>query len=583
MIKKIFSSIKMTGRVLKNLLLRPFRIAKNKFTYFFSGGKVATALPGVVKKLPKLLKTKPEKVEDYFDWGSVYVAKSLVAVIVVLLILIPLLYIFLLHPLLTSWFWVKDFCVTDSGLSSYNGRVRVYYDTEFTQLEFEGRLSGGKPIEDGIAYYENGRLRYDGSFSEGELNGSGILYYEDGSVKYRGGFEKGEYSGTGELTDEDGMVYSGVFANGSLNGSATVKDGDVLYYEGEFADGLAEGNGKQYYPSGKVKYSGSFSGGVPHGLAIEYTEYGAIRYNGMFTAGLYNGDGVLYTEDGKKLYSGSFEMGKYSGTGTLYDNGSKLYSGEFENGLYNGSGTLYGSDGSVTTGSFAEGEVTGAAKRTYENGMIYDGCFAENIPNGAGTLSNVTGSFKYTGMFLDGDFDQSRIIGQDINAVSELFTSLKQRVEPDCFYLEDNDIGVVVKFSFATETTSAAAEEIFTKPLCGSQVIRSAGDITAPSAVSVAAVDKLLPTWAAEKFGISPDSVKCYAAVYENTTVYYWVDAASSALVLRSADGTVQQSGSAGGGDDGADSELTYEEIEALFADIGLDIKDFSSLGFGEE
>ena len=64
MIKKIISSIQMTGRVLKNLLLRPFRIINNKLTHLFSGGRVSTALPGMVKKLPKLLKTKPEKVED---------------------------------------------------------------------------------------------------------------------------------------------------------------------------------------------------------------------------------------------------------------------------------------------------------------------------------------------------------------------------------------------------------------------------------------------------------------------------------------------------------------------------------------
>ena len=64
--------------------------------------------------------------------------------------------------------------------------------------------------------------------------------------------------------------------------------------------------------------------------------------------------------------------------------------------------------------------------------------------------------------------------------------------------------------------------------------------------------------------------------------MYYWVDSLSSALVLKSADGTVQTGGDATG-DDGVESTLSYEEIEALFEDIGLDIQDFSSLGFGEE
>lgn len=581
MIKNIISSFKMMGRVLKNMLLRPFRVAKTKLIYIFSGRKVANALPGMVKKLPKLLKTKPEKAEDYFDWGSIYVAKSLVAVVVILLILLPLLYIFLLHPLLTSWFWVKDFYKSDKDLSTYSGRVRVYFDEKFTQLEFEGRLKDGKPIEDGTAYYENGRLRYDGSFAEGQLSGNGILYYEDGSVKYRGGLDNGEYSGSGELTKEDGMVYIGVFANGALEGSVTVKDGDVLYYEGNFADGVPEGTGKQYFPNGMVKYSGSFSGGLPNGNAIEYTDNGVMKYNGMFTAGKYNGSGVLYANDGSKLYSGSFEMGEYSGMGTLYENNSKLYTGEFEKGLFNGNGTIYGSDGSVTVGSFTDGEIIGTAKCTYINGMIYEGCYADNIPNGTGTLSNVTGSFKYTGTFRDGEIDFSRIIGQDIATVSELFTSLKQQVDSDCFYLEDSEQGISVKFSFATETTVATAEEIFTKPLCGEQTIRSAEDINAPSAVSVSEVNRLLPEWAAKKFGIPADSVKCYAVEYEDITVYYWTDSQSSAVLLRSADGTMRQTGA----DDqqiGSQSELTYDEIKSLFEEVGLDIKDFESLGFEE-
>ncbi|MGN0687856.1 MAG: MORN repeat-containing protein [Oscillospiraceae bacterium] len=579
MIKKIISSIQMMGRVLKNLLLRPFRIAKNKFTYFFSGGKVANALPGMVKKLPKLIKTKPEKAEDYYDWGSIYVAKTLVWTIIILLILIPILYIFLLHPLLTSWFWVKDFYVADTAISTYDGRVRVYFDEKHELLEFEGRLDDGKPIKDGTAYYENGRLRYDGSFAEGELSGNGILYYEDGSVKYRGGFEKGEFSGTGMLTKEDGMTYSGVFTNGKLEGTGTIRKGDALYYEGEFSDGVPEGSGKLYHPNGTVKYSGAFSAGVPHGMAIEYTTDGTIKYNGMFTTGLYNGEGVLYTDNGDKLYSGSFEMGKYSGTGILYDDGSKLYTGEFENGLYNGNGTIYGEDGSVTTGSFTDGIISGAAKRTYPNGMVYEGCFADNIPHGAGTLSNVTDSFKYTGMFVDGDFDFSRIIGQEATAIAELFTSLKQRVEQDCFYLEDNDFGVAIKFIFATETSGALAKEIFMKPLCGESVLRSAADVIAPSAISAAMIDRRLPEWAENKYNVASDSVKCYAAAYEKITVYYWVDKNSGKLVLKSADGMITQDGISGSLGT-ADIELSYDEIAELFKEVGLDIKDFESLGF---
>ena len=76
MIKKISSGIALTIRVLKNALLRPFRVIYSKVNYMFSAGRVATAIPGAVKKLPKIAKRKPEKREDYFDWGSIYVALS---------------------------------------------------------------------------------------------------------------------------------------------------------------------------------------------------------------------------------------------------------------------------------------------------------------------------------------------------------------------------------------------------------------------------------------------------------------------------------------------------------------------------
>ena len=578
MIKKMISSIQMMGRVLKNLLLRPFRVFNNKLTHLLSGGRAATALPGMVKKLPKILKTKPEKAEDYFDWGSIYVAKSLVALIAALLILLPLVYIFFLHPLLTSWFWVRDFHTDDAALATYSGRVRVYYDTELESLRFEGRLSDGQPTESGVVYYENGRLNYDGGFEEGKLSGSGILYYEDGSVHYRGSFEKGEFNGTGELTKEDGRVYAGTFENGELQGNGSVSDNGRLFYSGGFVDSVPEGSGKQYHENGAVKYSGSFSGGVPHGLAMEYTDSGVLKYNGMFTSGLYNGDGVLYADNGSKLYSGGFEMGSYSGSGTLYDNGAKLYTGEFENGLFNGSGTLYGADGSVTVGSFADGEISGAAERTYVNGMKYEGCFEQDMPHGAGTLSDVTGSFSYSGMFCDGDFDYSRILGQSSAAVAELFPSLQQRIETDCFYLEDDEFGLIVRLSFATESTSAAAEEVYAKPFAGSCVIRSTDDIAAPSAVSVGLSDKTLPEWAEGELRLDGGSLICYAAAYETCTVYYWVDKTDGALVLKSADSLY--AGGSGGTEGAEESSLSFEEIEALFEDIGLDIKDFESLGF---
>ena len=309
MIKKISSRIALTIRVLKNALLRPFRVIYSKINYMFSAGRVATAIPGAVKKLPKIAKRKPEKREDYFDWGSIYVAKSLVLLVAVLLVAIPLVYVFLLHPLFTSWWWVRDFRGNDAALSSYSGRVRIYYGEELDELRFEGRLKDGKYEEFGEEYWENGRNKYSGNYSEGQYSGSGILYLEDGTVLYRGEFADGKYNGSGELT-ENGRTFSGEFRNGVLQGSGTISQDGVVLFTGNFTDGIPEGAGKENYADGSLHYSGGFSGGVPHGEALEYYPDGTLKYNGRFTAGKYSGEGTLYDEHGVKIYSGGFEMGE---------------------------------------------------------------------------------------------------------------------------------------------------------------------------------------------------------------------------------------------------------------------------------
>ena len=215
MIKKIFSSIVLTMRVMKNLILRPFRSIRNRVVYFFNAGRVVTKLPGVAQKIPKILKTKPEKREDYFDWGTIYIAKSLVVLLAALLIIVPLLCIFVVAPLVTSWWGVKHFHVDDAKLASYRGRVCVYYDTERENLKFEGRLKKGKAIEYGEMYYENGRIAYAGEYVDGLYEGDGILYYEDGTIKYQGEFVKGRYQGEGEYHSEDGLTYIGTFERDS--------------------------------------------------------------------------------------------------------------------------------------------------------------------------------------------------------------------------------------------------------------------------------------------------------------------------------------------------------------------------------
>lgn len=576
MIKKLASSLSLIVRVLKNALLRPFRVVSSKFKYMFSVGRVTAAIPGAVQKLPKLARRKPEKREDYFDWGRIYVSKFLVLAVTVIIAAVVLLYIFVLHPLFTSWWWVKDMYLDDSAVSDYNGRVRLYYDEELTELWFEGRLKDGNAVEYGEEFWENGRNKYAGNYEDGNYSGSGVLYLEDGTVLYRGMFSNGIYNGSGELY-RDGCAWSGEFRNGKLEGSGTVTRGDVTILTGNFTDGAAEGACKENYDDGSLHYNGTYSGGVPHGEALEYYPNGNLKYSGQFTAGKYNGSGTLYDENGEKRYSGAFEMGVFSGSGTLYENGSKLYSGDFENGEFSGSGTLYGADGTVTTGNFSEGEISGSAVRTYPNGMKYEGCFVSGQPSGSGSLTNAAGKTVYSGKFLDGGIDQNEIIGLDAAAAEEYFPDAVKSVYDDCFRLTDSS-GIMLECSFAQGSDPAAVRAVYCLPIGGvAEKIRSVNDITAPSAVSKTKTDGTLPEQA-KLFGITPQDVDCYAVTYSETVVYLWVSK-DGALLMKSAQSLSEKGADAPAADDSVE-QTDRSDIEKLFEDIGLDIEDFESLGF---
>lgn len=574
MIKKLANGIALIIRVLKNALLRPFRVVSSKFKYMFSVGRVTSAVPGAVSKFPKLAKRKPEKREDYFDWGRIYIAKSLVLLITVIIIAAVLLYIFVLHPLFTSWWWVKDMQFEETAVSAYNGRVRLYYDMEFTELKFEGRLNDGSAVEYGEEFWENGRNKYAGNYEKGVYSGSGILYLEDGTVLYRGMFSNGKYNGAGELYKDD-CVWSGEFRNGKLEGSGTITRNGVLLFTGNFTDDVAEGTCKENYDDGSLHYSGSYSGGVPHGDALEYYPNGNLKYSGQFTAGKYNGTGTLYYENGEKHYSGSFEMGVFSGSGTLYENGSRLYSGEFESGVYSGSGTLYGADGTVTAGTFSDGVISGSAVLTYPNGMKYEGCFVSGQPSGSGSLTNAAGKTVYSGQFLDGFIDWNELIGLDAAAAAECFPNAVKSVYDDCFRLTDGS-GVILECSFARGSDPASVRAVYSLPTGGVAVnIRSVNDINATSAAAKAKVEGTLPSQAA-LLGITEQSVECYAVTYAETVVYWWVSSDGELLMLsaHSLSGEVVPPA------EDSDETTDRSDIAKLFEDIGLDIEDFESLGF---
>ena len=211
--------------------------------------------------------------------------------------------------------------------------------------------------------------------------------------------------------------------------------------------------------------------------------------------------------------------------------------------------------------------------RTYPNGMKYDGCFAGNIPEGTGTLTDAAGNTVYSGQFSGGDIAYGAIAGMEASAAAELFPGAVRTVQEDGFLLTA-DCGIVLECSFAEGDVSAKVRAVYAVPVGGISVeIRSAEDIPAEGAYQV---DSALPG-IAEALGVSGSDVKCWAAA-ENGAVRYWWTSPDGVLLMNSAAaGTAPESpaDSAGGSDDEYGGD-----IERLFEEIGLDIRDFESLGF---
>ena len=577
MINTLANSFRTIIRVLKNAILRPFRVIGAKIKTLFNVNKVVTQIPGIVKKVPEIFNAKPEKRRDYFDWKYFYIAKKLIFLLVILAVTLPLLIIYVLVPVFTRWFGTKNFVIGDSDLGGYNGKVIVYYDDQFKQVYFNGTMKDGQSTKTGREYYETGTLKYDGSFETGQYSGQGKLYYEDGTIKYDGGFLNGVYEGNGVFTDESGEKYSGTYEKGTLQGSGTIIDGNVTIYDGNFIDGKISGEGKIYNENGTVKYSGMFSDGILNGEGSEYDENGNLIYSGGFSDGLYNGNGIVYSRSGKKIYSGNFERGVYSGSGTLYDSGGKkLYSGDFEDGLYSGNGTLYRSDGSVVTGAFENGEAVGLVDIAFKNGIKYEGILTNGSMNGKGVVYSDDGDTSYTGLFKDNDIDFGSLLAANIGEVKTMFdNNLTQTVEGKNFYLECAELGVTVKCIQAVENSPAAVVEIYSAPIvCPAEEISSAADISS----AAYSADKKCPAYAAEKYLSGDADAECYAVDYDNYTVFWWVQngklAAKTAEKIRE-NSSVQEPESPST-DNESSSEITDEELKALFEEVGLDISDFT-------
>ena len=472
MFNALYRSILMVWRMLKNAVLRPFRSLYARARAATNLSRQASKLVPKVVKSVTTVKVKPKKREDYIDAGPVYVAKSLIFVVIGVLAALWLLVQFLIWPWMESRWFTARIYELDAKAETYTGRVELYYDEALENLSFAGRLENGVKTGRGTEYHENGVAAFEGTFADGLYTGEGTLRDEAGNVLYEGAFQGGLYEGTGRLYADNALVYEGEFAQGLYDGEGKLYEGGQLVYEGDFAagqrtgqgkayedgalvyeggfqDGLYSDSGRLYYADGTVRAEcATFADGLIDGACVLYYENGQTKYEGTFSQGEASGQGTLYNEDGTRTYYGGFEAGLKSGTGTgYYPSGAKEYEGAFSQGLYDGEGALYNEDGTLryqggfsqgvysgagalyleggahVEGTFAAGAVTGTARYYEGETLVYEGALADGNAQGTGTLY-AGGAAVYTGSFAGGFLDGASLLDMAVTDLRETVFTL---------------------------------------------------------------------------------------------------------------------------------------------------------------
>ncbi len=290
---------------------------------------------------------------------------------------------------------------------------------------------------------------------------------------YIGEFKNGKYQGNGTEYYASGKVkYSGEFKNGEYDGSGTFyleDDTGILYYElynGDFKSSNYEGNGTKYYSSGKIKYKGEFKNSKYEGKGTEYFESGEIKYEGEFKNNQYEGKGVEYINSGSVKYEGEFKNSKYNGNGKLFhSDGSLQYEGSFYNGSFDGIGIKYSSEGyKEYEGGYKNGNFSGeGTEYTIDENVLYKGHFSDNKYNGIGTLYNKKLGDIYKGYFKDGNPFYQEFLGLSESKLKEIVGEPDKPSDniSDASSTEINDISDD-SMSAPTATITPASSQIYT-------------------------------------------------------------------------------------------------------------------------
>ena len=113
-----------TARRLSHILTAPFQVIFRKAKRMVSPESFASKVLSDVRKGISQKKNKKERViQDYFSIGHYYVLKRLVYVLLLAAVILPILYVKLLHPILVSHFFTKEIVINSSEMVGYSGKV----------------------------------------------------------------------------------------------------------------------------------------------------------------------------------------------------------------------------------------------------------------------------------------------------------------------------------------------------------------------------------------------------------------------------------------------------------------------------
>jgi hypothetical protein len=543
LLKLILKNFEMFYRTMKSLVFRPLIRLKSKIYTRLNIRKFLNKISKFLTSLLAKIKITPEKREDYIDAGRVFIAKSLIVILIVIVIAVPLLAYYFVWPWLVSKFFTAKLYVGQPKIEQYNGKVKIFYEEKLENLMFKGRLSNGKYIGFGEEFYLNGRPKYSGNYSEGKYDGKGNWYSEDAKQVYKGDFVAGKKSGKGQIFQ-----------------------GDKLFYEGDMKDDKRAGFGKQYHSDGSIAYEGAFADDVFEGEGTENYPGGNVKYKGTFKSGLYSGMGELFNEQGIKIYDGNFEKGLFNGNGRYYgEEGKLVYDGSFVNGLFDGEGKLY------------------------KNGtLFYEGSFLSGMMSGKGTLTDDFSGLKYSGPFEYNDIAFGKLFNMKVEDIYSAFISglTEDTSQEDYFYLYNLAFGLVLKLTYANEEEPVKLVDVYTLPKEGGLMnLQGIGDLKLPGIYelggtggSVADGDAIF------LLGVEPGNMISYKAIYAGYQVCYWTrtDTGDVAMIEyypseKKLSGNAKQgTGTTGKSIMGNDPK----KYAIYFEDLGLDMKDFASIGY---